>query len=186
MPDVPVHVVVMGVSGCGKSTIARALHERLGWEFAEGDEYHPRANVEKMAAGPVTMNFTLDKTMEERETFNVIAETSKGRTDNVVMAGAHLDSVGTGPGIEDNGTGSATLPRAVCYAVRLGLGHHPAADRPARAGLVLDDERAADLLLDRLGEHSADDVGGAARGEGHDDADRLVGIGGGILRERLG
>lgn len=33
-PDVPVHVVVMGVSGCGKSTIARALHERLGWELS--------------------------------------------------------------------------------------------------------------------------------------------------------
>ncbi|OLT23858.1 gluconate kinase [Ornithinimicrobium sp. CNJ-824] len=56
VPDVPVHVVVMGVSGCGKSTIARALHERLGWEFAEGDEYHPRANVEKMASGRPLMD----------------------------------------------------------------------------------------------------------------------------------
>ncbi|MFC5040373.1 gluconokinase [Ornithinimicrobium kibberense] len=46
----------MGVSGCGKSTIARALHERLGWEFAEGDEYHPRANVEKMASGRPLMD----------------------------------------------------------------------------------------------------------------------------------
>ncbi|WP_289018052.1 gluconokinase [uncultured Ornithinimicrobium sp.] len=56
VPDVPVHVVVMGVSGCGKSTIAQALHERLGWEFAEGDEYHPRANVEKMASGRPLMD----------------------------------------------------------------------------------------------------------------------------------
>ncbi len=55
-PDVPVHVVVMGVSGCGKSTIARALHERLGWEFAEGDEYHPAANVAKMASGRPLMD----------------------------------------------------------------------------------------------------------------------------------
>ncbi|MGC5584413.1 gluconokinase [Ornithinimicrobium sp. W1679] len=55
-PGVPVHVVVMGVSGCGKSTIARALHERLGWEFAEGDEYHPASNVEKMAAGRPLMD----------------------------------------------------------------------------------------------------------------------------------
>lgn len=50
-PGVPVHLVVMGVSGCGKSTIARALHERLGWEYAEGDAYHPQANIDKMAGG---------------------------------------------------------------------------------------------------------------------------------------
>lgn len=44
-------IVVMGVSGSGKSTVASGLVERLGWEFAEGDEFHPKANVEKMAAG---------------------------------------------------------------------------------------------------------------------------------------
>lgn len=44
-------VIVMGVSGSGKTTVAEALAERLGWEFAEGDDFHPRANVEKMAAG---------------------------------------------------------------------------------------------------------------------------------------
>ncbi|HEY3408532.1 MAG TPA: gluconokinase [Propionicimonas sp.] len=45
------HVVVMGVAGTGKSTIARALAERLGWPFGEGDDLHPAANVAKMAAG---------------------------------------------------------------------------------------------------------------------------------------
>jgi gluconokinase len=45
------HLVVMGVSGTGKSTVARALAERLGWPFAEGDDLHPAANVAKMAAG---------------------------------------------------------------------------------------------------------------------------------------
>ncbi len=49
--DAPLHLVLMGVSGCGKSTVARALRDRLGWELAEGDDHHPRANVEKMAAG---------------------------------------------------------------------------------------------------------------------------------------
>ena len=43
------------------------------------------------------------------ESRNVIAQTRKGRVDNVVMAGAHLDSVEVGPGINDNGTGSAGL-----------------------------------------------------------------------------
>jgi len=42
-------------------------------------------------------------------TQNIIAETETGRDDRVVMAGAHLDSVSEGPGIEDNGTGSAAL-----------------------------------------------------------------------------
>lgn len=41
----------MGVSGCGKSTVAGVLAGRLGWDFGEGDELHPEANVEKMAAG---------------------------------------------------------------------------------------------------------------------------------------
>ena len=49
------HLVVMGVSGCGKSTVAIALHTLLGWPMAEGDDLHPAANVEKMANGiPLT------------------------------------------------------------------------------------------------------------------------------------
>lgn len=43
--------VVMGVSGCGKSEIARLLAERLGILYAEGDDYHSAENVAKMAAG---------------------------------------------------------------------------------------------------------------------------------------
>ncbi|MFL6142035.1 MAG: M28 family metallopeptidase [Labedaea sp.] len=45
----------------------------------------------------------------DRTSYNVIAETQTGRHDNVVMAGSHLDSVTEGPGINDNGSGSATL-----------------------------------------------------------------------------
>lgn len=41
----------MGVSGCGKSTVARALAERLGWTFHDADDFHPQENVEKMRAG---------------------------------------------------------------------------------------------------------------------------------------
>jgi gluconokinase len=44
-------VVVMGVSGCGKSTVGAALAGALGWPFIEADDLHPAANVAKMSAG---------------------------------------------------------------------------------------------------------------------------------------
>lgn len=51
----PCALIVMGVSGSGKSTIAEALGERLGWRFEDGDSFHPASNVEKMRAGhPLT------------------------------------------------------------------------------------------------------------------------------------
>jgi carbohydrate kinase (thermoresistant glucokinase family) len=49
------HVIVMGVSGSGKTAVGQALADRLGFEFIEGDDHHPETNVEKMAAGiPLT------------------------------------------------------------------------------------------------------------------------------------
>ena len=51
----PCALVVMGVSGSGKTTIADKLAERLGWTCEDGDKYHPKSNVEKMSAGhPLT------------------------------------------------------------------------------------------------------------------------------------
>jgi gluconokinase len=48
-------LVIMGVSGAGKTTVAELLADRLGWDFAEGDDLHPAANVAKMSAGvPLT------------------------------------------------------------------------------------------------------------------------------------
>jgi gluconokinase len=44
-------LVLMGVSGCGKSTVAGLLAGRLGWDFEEGDDLHPQANLDKMASG---------------------------------------------------------------------------------------------------------------------------------------
>jgi gluconokinase len=48
-------IIVMGVSGVGKTTIGKALAGELGWRFLEGDDLHPAANVAKMAEGvPLT------------------------------------------------------------------------------------------------------------------------------------
>jgi gluconokinase len=44
-------LVVMGVSGSGKTTVAELIAKRLGWPFMEGDRLHPKANVEKMRQG---------------------------------------------------------------------------------------------------------------------------------------
>jgi gluconokinase len=48
-------IIVMGVSGCGKSSVGAAISEALGLEFVEGDQLHPAANVERMSKGiPLT------------------------------------------------------------------------------------------------------------------------------------
>jgi gluconokinase len=49
--DQPCVVIVMGVSGVGKSTVAKGLSTELGWTYAEGDAFHSEANVAKMASG---------------------------------------------------------------------------------------------------------------------------------------
>lgn len=83
-----------------------------------GDAYAPttgitqaegQALVAELAQGPVNVTLDLQTTLKTVETFNVLAETRKGRTDNVVMVGAHLDGVEEGPGINDNGSGSAAI-----------------------------------------------------------------------------
>ncbi|HEY2063465.1 MAG TPA: M28 family metallopeptidase [Amycolatopsis sp.] len=66
---------------------------------------------------------------EARTSYNVIAETKTGRKDNVVMLGSHLDSVPAGPGINDNGTGSAAL-----LETALQLGGKPKVNNAVRFG----------------------------------------------------
>src|SRR4051812_17698821 len=51
----PLAIVIMGVAGSGKTTIGQALATELGWAFRDADEFHPAANLVKMAAGvPLT------------------------------------------------------------------------------------------------------------------------------------
>lgn len=65
---------------------------------------------QQLAATPgLIMRLKTDTFRGEATTYNVLAESRRGKSSNVVMAGAHLDSVNAGPGINDNGSGSAAL-----------------------------------------------------------------------------
>ena len=68
-----------------------------------------QALVGAINSGPVVMHVRTDTDSRPLTTRNVLAETDGGDPDNVVMVGAHLDSVAAGPGINDNGSGSAAI-----------------------------------------------------------------------------
>lgn len=65
---------------------------------------------ERLAAGEdLKVTLIIDSVAEQRPSWNIISETKQGDPNNVVMVGAHLDSVPAGPGINDDGSGSAAL-----------------------------------------------------------------------------
>ena len=72
----------------------------VGTSFAIGEELAGLAGL--------VMRLAVDATLTPVESFNILADTP-GRTDRTVVVGAHLDSVAEGPGINDNGTGSAAI-----------------------------------------------------------------------------
>ena len=76
----------------------------IGISFALGESLYAASQT-----GSVSMRIKVDAFSESRDTSNIIAETSGGRADRIVVVGAHLDSVAEGPGINDNGSGSAAI-----------------------------------------------------------------------------
>jgi Predicted aminopeptidases len=87
----------------------------IGTSFAIGEELY---NLTK--AGPVTVHLTTQTISETRTTHNVYADTT-GRADRTVVVGAHLDSVAEGPGINDNGSGSAANLEVALQFKKLGI-----------------------------------------------------------------
>jgi Zn-dependent M28 family amino/carboxypeptidase len=76
---------------------------------------------ERAAGRTVTLAGSTETVSEVRESENVIAETTTGRTDRAVVSGAHLDSVIEGPGINDNGSGSAAQLETALKMAELGI-----------------------------------------------------------------
>lgn len=109
------------------NNIAGPLNPTLG---AEGPDWIPTVGISLEAGqaiiaalaggGEATATYDLQTHVETFESFNVIAQTRKGDDDNVVMLGAHLDGVEEGPGINDNGTGSAAILETAVQLARSG------------------------------------------------------------------
>jgi Zn-dependent M28 family amino/carboxypeptidase len=101
-------VVIMNEGQPGRTGLLNMIGDATGLTipavfttFAAGSD---------LASTPgATVTVTVDYEAETRVAWNVFAETATGNDANVVMAGAHLDSVAAGPGINDNGSGTAAL-----------------------------------------------------------------------------
>ena len=76
-------VVLMGVSGSGKTTIGTALAGRVGWAFVEGDDWHPPQNVAKMSAGTP---LTDEDRFPWLDRLNAELRVREARGENVVVA----------------------------------------------------------------------------------------------------
>lgn len=76
-------IVLMGVSGSGKTTVGKVLAEQLGWTFVDSDDYHSAANVEKMHRG-------VPLTDEDRRPWLAalrrLVDDACGRGENIVLA----------------------------------------------------------------------------------------------------
>ncbi|MFI8004052.1 M20/M25/M40 family metallo-hydrolase [Streptomyces sp. NPDC086010] len=100
-------VIYNNTEGVLSGTLGEAAAGKIptgGLTQAEGEKL-----VADLAKGEVKVSFEIRQLQEERTTRNVVAETRGGNAAKTVMLGAHLDSVTDGPGINDNGSGSAGL-----------------------------------------------------------------------------
>ena len=88
----------------------------IGTSFAVGEELYALTQ-----AGEVVVHVATSTITETRHTANLIADTKTGRNDRTVVVGAHLDSVPEGPGINDNGSGSAADLEVALQMAELGI-----------------------------------------------------------------
>jgi gluconokinase len=85
----PQIVLVMGVSGSGKSTFGAALAAHQGWEFADADDYHPNANREKMARGEALNDIDREPWLQRLHELleqTLLGQTQQKNQDGLVLA----------------------------------------------------------------------------------------------------
>ena len=101
-------VIVMNEGQPGRTGLINMIGDATGLTIpAVFTTFEAGQNLASTPGATVTV--TVEFTADQRPAWNVIAETKSGNDGNVVMAGAHLDSVQDGAGINDNGSGSAAL-----------------------------------------------------------------------------
>lgn len=117
----PFSAKVLAAAGQGAEAVLiynNAVGHMSGTLGAENPDFVPAGGLTQaegqelladMADGPVNVTFELRILSEKRKTYNIIADTPRGDRNNVVTLGAHYDSIQDGPGINDNGTGTAAL-----------------------------------------------------------------------------
>ncbi|KAJ7264414.1 hypothetical protein C8J57DRAFT_1332479 [Mycena rebaudengoi] len=88
------------------------------------DYYTAQALLQKMGAGPITSTATVIIDARDVKSDNIIAQTKWGDQSKIIMIGSHLDSVNAGPGINDNGSGSATLLELVKQLSKFSAGKY--------------------------------------------------------------
>jgi gluconokinase len=76
-------IVLMGVSGSGKTTVGKVLAHQLGWTFLDADDYHPAANVEKMHRG---VPLTDDDRRPWLQALRQLVDEARDRGENIVLA----------------------------------------------------------------------------------------------------
>ncbi|HET8984683.1 MAG TPA: M20/M25/M40 family metallo-hydrolase [Trueperaceae bacterium] len=101
-------VIVMNEGQPGRTGLVGMIGDATGLTIpAVFATFDAGLNLATTASSIVTVK--VDFTAETRDAYNVLAESKTGNANNVVMVGAHLDSVQAGPGINDNGSGSAAI-----------------------------------------------------------------------------
>jgi gluconokinase len=139
--------IVMGVTGSGKTTVGRLLAEQLGWAFADADDFHPRANVEKMERG-IPLNDVDRAPWLERLRVQITNWIANGR--NAVLACSALkrtyrQELSVGP--EVRFVYLKGSPKLIAQRLRLRRGHF--ADEKILAGQFADlEEPEAGIAVD--------------------------------------
>ena len=100
-------VVLMGVTGSGKTTVGKVLAKELGWKFYDADDYHPAANIEKMRRG-------IPLTDEDRkpwlQTLARLIDDARDRGENIVLACSRAQACLPGVPAASSGCGPLRLP----------------------------------------------------------------------------
>ncbi|KAF7376425.1 Gluconokinase [Mycena sanguinolenta] len=152
----PVLIIAMGVSGTGKSTLGAALAAALNMPYIDGDDLHPRANIDKMAAGcPLTDADREPWLREIRKTAERVTQEQKqhkGRAQNGTTANGNGKATGT-PGVVIACSALKRAYRDVLRGVDVGTGDSNATERAPADSLstyFVFIEGSREVLMDRM------------------------------------